>query len=435
MTRPVRIANFSGFYGDRISAPKEMLDGGPIDFLTGDYLAELTLMILWKGRRKDPTAGYAKTFLVQMEQVLGEAMDRGVKIVTDAGGLNPAGLADRMRELAERLGIDAKIAHIEGDDLKDRLEDLQRDGLPLPHLDTGRPLSELDVEPMTANAYLGSWGVVEALDRGADVVICPRITDAVLAVAPAAWWHKLAARRLGQAGRGRRRRARDRVRPAGDRRQLPVLRRARRHALAGLPDRRDRRGRRDRHHQARVARRRGDGRHRDRATAVRDRGAALSEPGRRGALRHDLPRAGRQGPRADRRRARRAVAARDEGLHQLLGRLPELDDVRDGGAGHRPQGQDDRRRVAGQARRRRPLRDLRREADRERRRGPGDERAGVQLPACDGQGPRPQQGRPRVLQRLHRARARRLPRATSRPRRRRPRPSTRCTGRRSCRRR
>ncbi len=190
MTRPVRIANFSGFYGDRISAPKEMLDGGPIDFLTGDYLAELTLMILWKGRRKDPTAGYAKTFLVQMEQVLGEAMDRGVKIVTDAGGLNPAGLADRMRELAERLGIDAKIAHIEGDDLKDRLEDLQREGLPLPHLDTGRPLSELDVEPMTANAYLGSWGVVEALDRGADVVICPRITDAVLAVAPAAWWHK-----------------------------------------------------------------------------------------------------------------------------------------------------------------------------------------------------------------------------------------------------
>ena len=189
MARPVRIANFSGFYGDRFSAAKEMLDGGPIDFLTGDYLAELTLMILWKARRKDPAAGFATTFLRQMEHVLGEAVERGVKIVTDAGGLNPAGLADRMRELAERLGIAVKIAHIEGDDLMDRLDDLQRDGLDLRHLDTGRPLAELDVEPMTANAYLGSWGVVTALDRGADVVICPRVTDAVLAVAPAAWWH------------------------------------------------------------------------------------------------------------------------------------------------------------------------------------------------------------------------------------------------------
>jgi hypothetical protein len=189
VTRPVRIANFSGFYGDRLSAPREMLDGGPIDFLTGDYLAELTLMILWKARRKDPSAGYATTFLRQMEQVLGEAVDRGVKIVSDAGGLNPAGLAHALRQLAERLGIEAKIAHVQGDDLKDRLAGLQRDGLALPHLDTGRPLSALGVEPMTANAYLGCWGVVEALRRDADVVVCPRITDAVLTVAPAAWWH------------------------------------------------------------------------------------------------------------------------------------------------------------------------------------------------------------------------------------------------------
>ncbi|HEX6024652.1 MAG TPA: acyclic terpene utilization AtuA family protein [Solirubrobacter sp.] len=189
MTRPVRIANFSGFYGDRLAAPKEMLDAGPIDFLTGDYLAELTMMILWKGRRKDPTAGYAKTFLGQMEYVLGDAIDRGVRIVSDAGGLNPAGLAEKLRELADRLGIKAKIAHIEGDDLIDRLGSLQRDGVLLRHLDTGRPLSELDVEPMTANAYLGSWGIVEALGRGADVVVCPRVTDAALTVGPAAWWH------------------------------------------------------------------------------------------------------------------------------------------------------------------------------------------------------------------------------------------------------
>jgi hypothetical protein len=172
VTRPVRIANFSGFYGDRLSAPKEMLDGGPIDFLTGDYLAELTLMILWKARRKDPSGGYATTFLRQMEGVLGEAKDKGVRIVSDAGGLNPAGLAERLRELADRLGIDVKVAFVEGDDVMDRLE-----------LPPG-------IDPVTANAYLGSWGVVEALDRGADVVVAPRITDAVLAVAPAAHWHR-----------------------------------------------------------------------------------------------------------------------------------------------------------------------------------------------------------------------------------------------------
>jgi hypothetical protein len=170
MSRPVRIANFSGFYGDRLSAPRELLAGGPIDFLTGDYLAELTLMILWKARRKDPSAGYATTFLRQMEGVLGEAKDRGVRIVTDAGGLNPSGLAEQLHALAQRLGIDVKIAFIEGDDLMGK--------------DLGLPF-----EPITANAYLGSWGVVEALDRGADVVVAPRITDAVLTVAPAAHWH------------------------------------------------------------------------------------------------------------------------------------------------------------------------------------------------------------------------------------------------------
>jgi hypothetical protein len=170
VSRPVRIANFSGFYGDRLSAPKELLAGGPIDFLTGDYLAELTLMILWKARRKDPSAGYATTFLRQMEAVLGEAKDKGVRIVSDAGGLNPAGLAEQLHALAQRLGIDVKIAHIEGDDLLGRL-------------------GELPFEPLTANAYLGAWGVVEALDRGADVVVAPRITDAALTVAPAAHWH------------------------------------------------------------------------------------------------------------------------------------------------------------------------------------------------------------------------------------------------------
>src|ERR1700757_1186472 len=117
MRRPVRIANCSGFYGDRASAPREMVEGGPIDVLTGDYLAELTMLILWKARQKDPAAGYARTFLTQLEQVLGTCLDRGIKIVANAGGLNPAGLAARVHELAARLGLAPQVAWVEGDDL------------------------------------------------------------------------------------------------------------------------------------------------------------------------------------------------------------------------------------------------------------------------------------------------------------------------------
>jgi hypothetical protein len=183
----LRVANSSGFYGDRFDAPQEMLEGGPIDVLTGDYLAELTMLILWRGRAADPTKGYATTFLAQMEECLGLALDRGVKIVTNAGGLNPAGLAERLRELADELGLSPSIAHITGDDLLDRLDKLQADGNDLAHLDTGRPLSEAGAEPLAANAYLGSWGITEALSLGADVVVCPRVTDAAVVVGPAAW--------------------------------------------------------------------------------------------------------------------------------------------------------------------------------------------------------------------------------------------------------
>jgi hypothetical protein len=187
--RPVRIANCSGFYGDRRSAPREMVDGGPIDVLTGDYLAELTMMILWKARQKDPGAGYARTFLIQLEQVLGRCLDRGIKIVTNAGGLNPAGLADEVGKLAARLGLQPKVAHISGDDLLGRLPDLLASGIGLAHLDTGQPLADAGVQPVSANAYLGGWGIAEALAAGADIVVCPRVTDASLVLGPAAWWH------------------------------------------------------------------------------------------------------------------------------------------------------------------------------------------------------------------------------------------------------
>jgi hypothetical protein len=187
VTEALRIANCSGFYGDRFSAAREMLEGGPIDVLTGDYLAELTMLILWKSRLKDPEAGYATTFLRQMEEVAGLALDRGVKIVANAGGVNPAGLATRLRELLERLGLRASVAHIEGDDLVPRLGELQAAGHELRNLDTGQSLAEAGVEPVSANVYLGAWGIVEALNAGADIVVCPRVTDASLVVGPAAW--------------------------------------------------------------------------------------------------------------------------------------------------------------------------------------------------------------------------------------------------------
>ena len=178
--RSLRIGNISGFYGDRLSAAREMLEGGPIDVLTGDYLAELTMLILWKARQKDPGAGYAVTFLRQMEEVLGTCIDRGVRVVVNAGGLNPRGLAEKIRELAKRLGV-------EGDDLLPRLGELRRAGNTLAHLDDGRPFEAMPVPPVSANAYLGAWGIVECLKAGADVVVCPRVTDASLVVGPAAW--------------------------------------------------------------------------------------------------------------------------------------------------------------------------------------------------------------------------------------------------------
>ena len=165
---PVRIGNCSGFYGDRVSAMREMLTGGELDYLTGDYLAELTMLILGRDRMKNPERGYAKTFLIQLEECLGLAHDRGVRIVTNAGGLNPAGLAQAVRALAERLGVPVTVAHVEGDDLLPRAAELGFPGV------------------LTANAYLGAWGIVGCLNSGADIVVTGRVTDASVVVGPAA---------------------------------------------------------------------------------------------------------------------------------------------------------------------------------------------------------------------------------------------------------
>lgn len=171
MTDAIRIANASGFYGDRASALHDMVTTDGVDVVTGDYLAELTMLILGRDRLKDANLGYAKTFLRHLETALPAALERGVKIVTNAGGLNPAGLANAVRVLGDSLGLEVAVAHVEGDDLRERA-------------------GELDLgEPLAAHAYLGAWGIAEALRAGADIVVTGRVTDASLVVGPAAWRH------------------------------------------------------------------------------------------------------------------------------------------------------------------------------------------------------------------------------------------------------
>jgi hypothetical protein len=187
VSTPIRIANCSGFYGDRLSAAREMVGGGPIDVLTGDWLAELTMLVLAKNMLRDPAAGYARTFVTQMEQVMGNCLDRGIKVVSNAGGLSPRRCAEAVQAVADKLGLHPVIAYIEGDDLMPRLAELRAAGVELRNLDTGEPLGERPV--ITANAYLGGWGIADALARGADIVITGRVTDAALVVGPAAWHH------------------------------------------------------------------------------------------------------------------------------------------------------------------------------------------------------------------------------------------------------
>ena len=159
----LRVGNCSGFYGDRLSAMREMLTGGDLDVLTGDYLAELTMLILGRDRGKDPATGYARTFLVQLRDCLRLALDRGVRIVSNAGGVNPPALVSAIRE----LGLGARVALVRGDDL------------------TGRAGALGLGSPLGAHAYLGAFGIARALTAGADVVVTGRVTDASLTVGPA----------------------------------------------------------------------------------------------------------------------------------------------------------------------------------------------------------------------------------------------------------
>jgi hypothetical protein len=184
---PIRIANCSGFFGDRPSGAREMVEGGPIDVLTGDWLAELTMLILSRIRAKQPRGGYARTFVAQMEEVMGTCLDRGIKVVSNAGGLDPGGCADAVAEVADRLGLSPTIAYVDGDDLMPRIVELAESGALQPFAD-GVELGD-PTRFLTANAYLGCFGIVDALAAGADIVITGRVTDAAVTCGPAAWHH------------------------------------------------------------------------------------------------------------------------------------------------------------------------------------------------------------------------------------------------------
>ncbi len=188
MAEILRIGNCSGYYGDRLAAAKEMVDGGPIDVLTGDYLAELTMTILYNQQQaRGAHMGYVGTFLKQVSDVVATCLDRNIKIVSNAGGLNPKGMADEVEKILAEQGLTAKVAYIDGDDLMADIADLQGKGEQFSNIDRGIPLSETNNKVVTANTYLGCWAIKEALDQGADIVICPRVTDAAVVIGPAAW--------------------------------------------------------------------------------------------------------------------------------------------------------------------------------------------------------------------------------------------------------
>ncbi len=184
---PIRIANCSGFFGDRPSGALEMVEDGPIDVLTGDWLAELTMLILSRIRTKQPGRGFARTFVGQMEQVMGTCLDRGIKVVSNAGGLDPGGCAEAVAEVADRLGLSPTIAFVDGDDLMPRIVELAESGALQPFAE-GTELGD-PTRFLTANAYLGCFGIVDALTKGADIVITGRVTDAAVTCGPAAWHH------------------------------------------------------------------------------------------------------------------------------------------------------------------------------------------------------------------------------------------------------
>src|SRR5262249_22903306 len=182
----VRIANGSAFWGDSAEAPLALLRGGPLDYLTLDYLAEITMSILQKLRARDPRAGYAHDFVAFVKRGAREIIERGVKVVTNAGGINPVACRDAVATLLQAAGYGGKvkIGVVTGDDIMPRLDELLDRGIALANLDTGEPLSAVRAQVQSANVYFGAFPIAEALCQGAGIVITGRCNDAALALGP-----------------------------------------------------------------------------------------------------------------------------------------------------------------------------------------------------------------------------------------------------------
>lgn len=203
MSRIVRVASGQGFWGDWLEAPRRQVEGGPVDYLMLDYLAEVTMSILQKQKERDPTLGYARDFIGAMESVFPAVAERGVRVIANAGGVNPEGCADAVRAAAATAGYGGTLALgiVTGDNLLPRLDELIAAGHLLANMETGEPLSTVMDRVLSANAYIGASPIVEALERGANVVITGRSTDTALTMAPLlfefGWarddWDKLAA--------------------------------------------------------------------------------------------------------------------------------------------------------------------------------------------------------------------------------------------------
>jgi hypothetical protein len=184
--RVVRIAAGQGFWGDWLEAPVRQVRGGPIDYLMMDYLAEVTMSIMQKQKSRDPRAGYARDFVPLMERILPDVVERGIRVTSNAGGVNPRGCAEAVLEVARRLGLGdrVRVGLVTGDDILGRLDELIARGHPLADMETGRPLAEIRDRVLAANAYLGMGPIVEALRGGADVVVTGRVTDTGLTLGP-----------------------------------------------------------------------------------------------------------------------------------------------------------------------------------------------------------------------------------------------------------
>ncbi|MBL8151797.1 MAG: DUF1446 domain-containing protein, partial [Blastocatellia bacterium] len=199
--KTIRIASGQGFWGDSIDAPVHQVEGGDIDYLMLDYLAEVTMSIMQKQRARDPKLGYAKDFVPLMERILPQCVKRNIKVIANAGGVNPRGCAEAVKAVAQKLGIEVKIGIVAGDDIMERLDTLIEEGIELRSMDTGESLTTVRSQIQSANVYFGAWPIVEALRQEAQIIITGRCTDTGLTLAPMIYefgwkeddWDKLAA--------------------------------------------------------------------------------------------------------------------------------------------------------------------------------------------------------------------------------------------------